>query len=135
MHCQLGEVDAQLKGLAGLERRCQDLMQEVKLLSERQEVLVGMVVNKRDMQKEAPTKYQEKMFEEFKELRGAKGKRSLELVRKKHVLTKWEAERERARMLQRLGGSRAIKHWNDAQGNEEYAGQGGDRCRRLCGRQ
>ena len=29
----------QLKGLAELERRCQDLTEEVKLLSERQEVL------------------------------------------------------------------------------------------------
>ena len=51
-----------------------------------------MVVNKRDMQKEAPKKHQDKM-----------------LCR--------EAERERARMLQRLGGSRATKHWSDAQDN------------------
>ena len=46
--------DTQLKGLVELERCCQDMMQEVKLLSERQEVLIGMVVSKRDMQKEAP---------------------------------------------------------------------------------
>ena len=43
--------DAQLKRLMKLGRRCQDLMQEVQSLSERQEVLVGMVVSKRDMQK------------------------------------------------------------------------------------
>ena len=61
------EVYIALKGLAELEWRCQDLMQEVKLLSERQEVLVGMVVIEKDMQKEAPKKNQEKMFEEFKE--------------------------------------------------------------------
>ena len=42
-------------------------MQEVKLQSERQEVLCGMVVSKRDMPKEAPKKYQDKVFEEFKE--------------------------------------------------------------------
>ena len=33
----------QLKVLAELERRCHDLMQEVELLSQRQEVLNGMV--------------------------------------------------------------------------------------------
>ena len=53
----LARWDAQLKGLVELERRCQGLMQEVQLPSERQEVLVGMVVSKRDMQKEAPKKY------------------------------------------------------------------------------
>ena len=45
--------DTQLKGLVELERRCQDLMQEVQLQSERQEVLVGMVLSKRDMQRRA----------------------------------------------------------------------------------
>ena len=33
------------------------------------------------------------------------------------MLTKWEGKREIARMLQRLGGSRAIKHWSGAQDN------------------
>ena len=32
---------SQLKGLVDLERRCQELMQEVELLSERQEVLAS----------------------------------------------------------------------------------------------
>ena len=32
----LARWDTQVKGLAELERRCQDLVQEVKLLSERQ---------------------------------------------------------------------------------------------------
>ena len=36
-------------------------MQEVQLPSEGQEVLAGMVVSRRDMQKEAPKKYQEKV--------------------------------------------------------------------------
>ena len=86
-------------------------MQEVKLRSERQEVLVGMVVNKRDMQKEAPKKYQEQVFEECKELEEQRAQEALELVQKKHMLTKCESERERARVLQRVGGSRAIGHW------------------------
>ena len=46
--------ETQLKGLMELERRCQDLMQEVELLNDKQEVLADMVVSKRDMQKEAP---------------------------------------------------------------------------------
>ena len=58
--------DTQLKGLVELERCCQDMMQEVKLLSERQEVLIGMVVSKRDMQKEAHQKYYEQIFEEMR---------------------------------------------------------------------
>ena len=103
----LARWDTQLKGLVELERRCQNLMHEVKLQSQRQEVLVGMVVNKTDMQKEASKKYQEKMFEEFKEVEEQRAKEALELMQKKHMLTKWEAERERARTLQRLGASRA----------------------------
>ena len=39
----LARWNTQLKSLAELERRCQGMMQEVKLLSERQEVLKGMV--------------------------------------------------------------------------------------------
>ena len=81
----LARRDTQLKGLVELERRCQDLMQEVKLLSERQEVLTGMVVSKRDMQKEAPKKYQENVFEEFKELEEQRAKEALELVSKKNI--------------------------------------------------
>ena len=37
-------------------------------------MLVGMVVKRRDMQKEAPKKYQEKMFEEFKEVEEQRAK-------------------------------------------------------------
>ena len=38
---RLSRWDTQLKGLVELERRCQGLMQEVQLLSERQEVLLA----------------------------------------------------------------------------------------------
>ena len=41
-------------------------MQEVERLNDKQEVLAGMVVSKTDMQKEAPKKYQGKVFEESK---------------------------------------------------------------------
>ena len=39
----LARWNTHVKSLAQLERRCQGMMQEVKLLSERQEVLKGMV--------------------------------------------------------------------------------------------
>ena len=42
----LARWGTQLKGSVELERRCQDLMQEVNLLSERQEVLAGLVEDK-----------------------------------------------------------------------------------------
>ena len=89
-----------------MDRRCQDLMQEVKLSRERQEVLTGMVVSKRDMQKEAPQEVSRKGF------RGAKGKRSSGTRAKEaHA---HQVGRERARILHRLRGSRATRHWNDA---------------------
>ena len=43
-------------------------------------------VSKRDMQKEAPKKYQEKVFEEPKELEEPRAKELLELVREKDML-------------------------------------------------
>ena len=67
----LARWNTQLKGMVELERRCQGVMQEVQLISERQEVLVDTVVSKRDMQKEVPKKYQEK--EGLQGIQGARG--------------------------------------------------------------
>ena len=39
-----------------------------------------------------------------------KSKEALLLVQKKHVLIRYQSERDKARVLQRLGGSRAIKN-------------------------
>ena len=69
--------DTALKGLVELERRCQDLMQEVELLSERQELLAGMVVSKRDMQKEAPQKVSRKGIRGIQGVRGVKREKKL----------------------------------------------------------
>ena len=60
----------QLKGLVELERRCQEPMQEVKLSSERQEVLAGL------------EKYCETIFEEMRELDEKNSKEALVLVQK-----------------------------------------------------
>ena len=65
--------DTQLKGLVELV----DLMKEVELVCERQEGMTGMVVSKKDMQKEAPKKYHEKGFRGIQGVRGAKGKKKL----------------------------------------------------------
>ena len=61
----LARWNAQLKGLADLEKG-QNMIQEVKLLSERQEVLNGMV--KITLQNRATEKYYEQIFKEMKEL-------------------------------------------------------------------
>ena len=107
----LARWDTQLKGLVELERRCQDLMQEVQLQSERQEVLVGMV-SKRDMQKEAPQNYQENVFEEFLELEEQRAREALELVQKKHMLTKVgrrKGKNENVAEIGRIVGDKALE--------------------------
>ena len=75
--------NTQLKSPAELERRCQGMTQEVKLLSERQEVLKGMVEDKIRLQSRATEKYCEQIFEELKESEEKKSKESLSLVPKK----------------------------------------------------
>ena len=101
------------EGLVDLDRRCQGLMQEVQLVSERQEVLVGMVVGKRDMQKEAPEKYQDKIFEEFK---------GLEEQRATEALALFQINWDKARIMQRLEastarGPRSVGHDNSSFGS------------------
>ena len=77
-------------------KRCLTLREEVEHLCEKQEVLADLMVSKRDMQKEAPEKYQEKIFEEL--LEEQRAKEALVLAQKKQMLIKWEGERERARI-------------------------------------
>ena len=74
--------DAQLKGLVELERRCQELMQEVKLLSENQEVLAGFMEDNIRIQCNATEKHCETIFEELKELEEKKSNEALVLVHK-----------------------------------------------------
>ena len=52
---------------------------------EKQEVLVNLMVSKRDMQKEAPQKYHLNIFQEFKELEEQRAKETLALVQKKSI--------------------------------------------------
>ena len=66
-------------------------------------------------QRAAPGKYQEKIFEELKELEEQKTREALE--QKRLELIKLEGERERVRMLQGLVLSRAVGHWSEARDN------------------
>ena len=76
--------NTQWKCQAEVERRCQGMTQEVKLLSERQEVLKGMVEDKIRLQSRATPKYCEQIFEEMKESEEKKSKEVMLLVQKKH---------------------------------------------------
>ena len=112
-------ADEQPKGLIELERRCLTLREEVKYLDEKQQVLADLLVSKKDIQKGAPEKYQEKI-EELKELEEQRAKEALALVQKKHKLIKWEGERERARTTQRLEASRAVGPWSGSHDNSSF---------------
>ena len=86
-NASLARWNAQLKGLTELEKRCQHILQEVKLLSERQEVLKGMVEDKIRLQSRVTEKYYEQIFEEVKEPEEKKSKEALLFVQKRHILT------------------------------------------------
>ena len=79
MRCtsQFGEVGYTTERIGELERRCQEVIQEVELLSERQEVLKGMVEDMIRLQSRATEKYYEQIFEEVKELEKKKSKEAL----------------------------------------------------------
>ena len=72
-----------------------------------------MVEDKIRLQSRATEKYYEQIFEEMKELEEKKSKKALLLVQKKHMLMRYQSEREKARMLQRSGGSRVIRKGAD----------------------
>ena len=68
-----------------MERRCRDTVQEVKSVSERQEILKGMAEDKMRLQRRATEKY-DQIFEEMKELEEKKSEEALLLVQKKYDL-------------------------------------------------
>ena len=92
---RLARRDTKLKGLVELKSRSQEPMQEVKLFSERQEVLACLVEDRTRLQSNATEKYYETIFEELRELVQKKSKEAI----KAHSVT---------RMLQKLEG---IRHW------------------------
>ena len=81
----LARRDTQLKRLVELERRCQELMQEVNLLSERQEVLACLMEDRSRLQSKASAKYYETIFEERRELVQKKSTEALVRAQKKRT--------------------------------------------------
>ena len=108
-------------------------MQDVTLLSERLR-----------LHSKATERCHEQIFEEMKEMEVKKSKEALLLVQKKHILIRYQSDRDKARMLRRPGGSRVIRSGADMRDTlsfesctssvvgvfrvlEEDAGEGGDR--------
>ena len=79
-----------------LERECLELNEEIQNLSEKEDLLATLTEGKMVVQKVAPEKYQEKIFE-LKELAELKTKEALEPLGCQHKLVN---ERGRARMIQ-----------------------------------
>ena len=73
-----------------LEWKCLELKEAIELLSEKQELLTTLMEGKMSLQKVAPEKYQEKIFEELQELEEQKAKEALGLLGRKHKLEKLE---------------------------------------------
>ena len=71
-------------------------MQEVELLSERQEVLAGLVEDKSRLHSKATEKWYETIFEEMRELEEKKSKQALVFVQKKHILIRCQSERRKS---------------------------------------
>ena len=78
------------------------------------------IASRKDMQKEAPEKYQDEIFEDLNELDEQRAKEALALVQKKYMLIKCEGERERARITQRLEASSAIGPWSGGHDNSSF---------------
>ena len=110
----LVRCNPQLKGLVELERRCGDTMQEVKLSSERQEVLKGMVEDKIRLPSRTTEKYYDQIFEEM-ELEEKKSREAPLIVQKNHDLWRDENERYYERRLERSGSSRRTRKDADTQ--------------------
>ena len=111
----LARWNAQWKGLVELERRCRDTMQEVKLLSDRQELLKGMVQDKIRLQSRATEKSYDQILEEMKKLEEKKSEEALLLLQKRHDLWRYLNERDEARRLQSSGSSRRVRKGFDLQ--------------------
>ena len=76
------------------------LSEAIENLSEKQELLANLMDGKMSLQRVAPERFQQKIFQELKELEEQKTNEALEQLGRKHKLGKMENERNRARMLQ-----------------------------------
>ena len=95
----LARWNAQLKGPAEMEKKCQNMMQELKLLSEGKKYCRAWWNTKTRCRAEQRINMTSRFFEEMKELEGKKSKE----VQKKHILMRYQNVRDEARRLQRSG--------------------------------
>ena len=64
----IGRKKERLRMLIVLERECLDLSEAIELCSEKQELLATLMESKKCLQKDAPERLQEQIFQELKEL-------------------------------------------------------------------
>ena len=105
---KMARWEEHLSMLVVLERECLALREEVELLFEKQDLFTFLMEGKVNMQKSAPENYQEKIFEELKEVEDQKTREALELLTTEAQVGKWEGERVRARMVRVVKGSRTV---------------------------
>ena len=108
-------MERAVKRSGGVGKKCQNMRQEVNCLSERQEIIRGMLEDKFRMQSRATDKYYDQIFEEMKELEEKKSEEALLLVQKKFDLWRFQNERDEARSLHGSGSSRRMKMEADSQ--------------------
>ena len=94
---QSGEMGGAFENVGCTGEGSLALREEVDHLNEKQEMFTILMEAKMGMQKVAPEKYQEKIFEELRELEEQETREALELVQRKHKFVTWAGQRERAR--------------------------------------
>ena len=109
-----GQMERAVKRSGGVGKRCQNMRQEVNHVSERQEILRGMLEDNQDAE-QSNRKYYDQIFEEMKVLEEKESEEALLLVQEKFVSWRFQNERDEARSLQRSGTSRRVKMEADSQ--------------------
>ena len=97
-----------LRMLTVLERERLELSEAIENLCEKQELLATLMGSKKCLQKDAPERFQEQIFQASKNW-SSRSYKAQELLGRKHKLGKLEKERDRARMLQGRARRQGLK--------------------------
>ena len=92
--------------LTVLERRCLDLSEAIEQLSEKQELLGTLMESKKGLEKGAPERFHEKIFQRVEGVGGAEVKRGSGAVGTQAQVGKLKKERDRARDVTGEGAAR-----------------------------
>ena len=95
----LGEVGCTTEWIGGAGKALSGTDAGGGAAKRRQEVLAGLVEDKSRLQSRETEKYYETIFEEMRELEEKKSKEALVLVRKKHILSRCQSEKESDKTL------------------------------------